>query len=173
MAACEIQSLDCMVHDEAVDHGNHVGNTIASIENETFVPALGHEGKECLSLEISGSKFKLLEDKFRHLLTILLAVQGSLSHEDFIIFQRCTSVFAEFFRERVIPELFESCPVLDGSLSDGVVDVELMVGLKGLVSEHDIFEEARANLRLSSQFRSAYDGGDAVSGELVSSETCL
>lgn len=85
MTPSQVQPLHGMSLNEPIHNGDHMGNTIARVKNETFVPALRHQGKECLSLEVAAAKTELLKDNLRHFFAVLSTVERRLSHQNFLI----------------------------------------------------------------------------------------
>merc|ERR1711881_707825 len=97
-----------------------VGDTITRIHDNTSGTARGIEGEDSLDGNIHGRHVEGLKHDLRHLFTVGLGVQWSLSQEDGLLLWGN----AKLIVEGMMPDLLHVVPVGDDTVLNGVLQGE-------------------------------------------------
>ena len=135
LASSDVHLLDGVRHGESFEDGHGMSDTIARVDNNTSGSSDGVERHDGLEGDVRRLNLELLEQHFDHLLSVLLGVPRSLSHEDTC---ELGGVHSEFVVESVMPHRLHVGPVLDDTGGDGVLQVEDTSLGHSVVSDVDV-----------------------------------
>jgi hypothetical protein len=163
----QVDALNSMGDSVTLIDRDGVRYTISRVKDNTSSSTRGVESANSLHADVKAGHVEDFKHNLSHAFTVLLGVEGCLSHKDRVLFGRDT----ELIVEGMVPYFFHVVPILYDSMFYWLLDFEYTALLLGLTSNIDLLlVESNHNSR---HLRPSYDGGENRAGGIVSGETCL
>lgn len=167
ITASQVETHDGMGHAETGVDGDHVGDTITRVNNDTGDTTRGVQGKDGLDLDEERRGVESLKNDGGHLLTVGLGVTRSLSEKDAVLFRGN----AELIIEGVVPNTLHIVPVGNDTMLNGVLeqqDTTLGLGIVTDVTVLLVHTDHHTGVLGATD-----DGGEHSTGSIVTSEAGL